>query len=63
MMMRMEEDLNLDHLEEEEEEGEEGTSVDLLLAVCPSSINCMVSEADGRMLHMWEKRSLVERVS
>jgi hypothetical protein len=54
MMMRMEvevEDLSLDHLEEEEEVvGEEETLVDLLLAVCASSTNYMVFEADDRML-------------
>jgi hypothetical protein len=61
-MMRKEEDLSLDHLEEGEVE-EGGTLVDLLLAVCPSSTNYMVSEADDRMLQMWEKRSLVQRMS
>jgi hypothetical protein len=52
LMMRMKVvGLNLGHPEEEGEEvGEEETLVDLLLAVCPSSTNFMVFEADDRML-------------
>jgi len=58
--MRMEVGLSLDHLEEGVV-GEEETLVDLLLAVCPPSSS--VNAADGRMLQVWEERSLVKRMS